>query len=115
MTMTKVDPECSRYSQSWRTRYFDSVPIPSFYCSENHRRAVKFGIFGVLQLFFYFSSEILHKNVTGRCRNSSATVWYILMYSWTSGLSLRSQLTGKTFHVFLTGLSYSIFALILSW
>ena len=28
-----------------------------------------------------FSGEILHKNVTGKCKNSSVTVWYILMYS----------------------------------
>ena len=89
--MTEVDPECSRYVQSRRKLCFDSALISSLCCSESHGQAVKFGILGVSSSSFgVFSSEILHKDVTGKCRNSSSTVSYILMYSWTSGLSTRS-------------------------
>ena len=96
MTMTKVDPECGRYPQSGRKPYFDSALVSSLCCSESHGRAVKFGILEFCSSSFGdLSSEILHKNVTGKCRNSSATVWYILMHCWTSGLSI-----GTTFHVF---------------
>ena len=50
MTMTKVDPDCSRYLQSGRKPYFDSNLISSLCCSESHGRAVKFGILGVAAL-----------------------------------------------------------------
>ena len=91
MMITKVDPECSRYPQSGPKLYFDSALMSSVCCSESHGRAAKFEILGVLQLFFGdLSSEMLHKNVTGKFRNSSTTVWYILMHSWTSRLSIGS-------------------------
>ena len=82
MTMTKFDPECSRYLQSGQKPYFDSALISSFCCSESHDRAVKFGFWEFWSSSFGdFSSEIYIKIVTGKCRNSSATVWYILMHS----------------------------------
>ena len=90
MTMTKVDPECSRYLQSGRNR---KIPL-----SYRHFAVLKaMAEQGNLEFWEFcsssfgdFSSEILHENVTGKYRNSSATVWYILMYSWTSGFSIGS-------------------------
>ena len=54
-----------------------------------------------------FSSEILHGNVTDKCRNSSAAVWYILMYSLDFWIVNWKLINRYHFSCFVTGLSLS--------
>ena len=116
MTMTKVDKECSRYPQLGQKPYFDSALISSLCCSESHGRAVRFEIWEFCNSSFGdFGSKILQKMSLVNAVTHQLQFGILLCTVDLDFWIVKWKLINRYhFSRFLTGLSYSIFPLILS-
>ena len=108
MTMTKVDPECSRNAQSGRKPYFDSSLISSLCFSEamTEREIWNFGSFAALPLETLVAKYYIKMSLINA--GTPQLQFDALLDFWIVNWKLINRYHFSCF------LSYSIFPLILS-